>query len=124
MTNIQLKALRQLLFYTVDEAAELVAASPGRPGGVTGRTWRHWEDGRNPVPEHVATMILGYARWRQQQIDKFPAMQISPELTWYDTPEEWATVSLVAPLWRPHQSALAHLAATVPGVSLVAYKPA
>lgn len=124
MRALELKALRQLLFFSVDEAAQLVAVSAERPNGVTGRTWRHWEDGRNAVPDDVAGTITGLTRWRAQQINAWVQDHASAiELTWYDTPEEWATHSLVAPLWRPHQSALAHLAATLPNVLLVPYKP-
>ena len=120
MTHLQLKALRQLLFFTVDEAAVMVAMSPERPNGVSGRTWRNWENGRCPVPPDVAAAIQHLAQWRSEHIAYLQDYPHDP-LIWYESAEQWGMHSLMAPLWRPHQSAVAHIVATVPGVVVVPY---
>ena len=120
MTHIQLKALRQILFYTVDEAAVMVAGSSERPYGVSGRTWRNWENGRCPVPPDVAAAIQNLAQWRSEHI-AYLRDRLDQPVTWYKTSVQWAAYSLLKPLWRPHQSAVAHIVATVPGVVVVPY---
>ncbi len=130
MTPIKLKALRQLLFFTVDEAAALVAATAERPAGVSSRAWRHWEDGLRPVPADVAQHLQHLADYRSQTIADLqtevalairharPGEVVKVAFTWHETADQWLAYSLVTPAWRPHQSALAHLAATMPEVVL------
>ncbi len=47
MNNKELQALRKLFFLSTAEAAEHI-------GGVSARSWQHWESGRYKVPDDVA----------------------------------------------------------------------
>ncbi|MBH3136410.1 DUF1870 family protein [Serratia marcescens] len=63
MTNIELKALRQLLALECSEAAEHI-------GNVSTRSWQRWEDGSRPVPDDAAIKINYYAQIRNSLIDR------------------------------------------------------
>lgn len=133
MNNIELQALRHLLFFSVPEAALLVAASPDRPIGVQERTWRRWEDGTLTVPDNIAKIILKLAEWRETAIDSVVESICAAEeqfgedhdthFIWYDTLDDWLTLEgRDALLWRPNCSVCADAAAM--GVRLIAFNSA
>lgn len=122
MTPATLQALRRLLFFSVEEAAELIAAGPERPHGVTPRSWQYWERGERPVPADVAETIRRLCAWRAQAIAAAEASMASTHarhgaasmvvLVWYRTLEDWTSLAGRLPLyWRPHCSVVAELAA-------------
>lgn len=131
MNNIELQALRRLLFFSVPEAAQWVAASDDRPEGVSERAWRLWEAGERPVPEDVAERLRTLAMWRQQmlaqagsEIARAHAAHGAPAdivLVWYDDLAAWKTKGEPDFIWRPHCSALAHLAGMYDNVRLVSF---
>lgn len=129
MTPETLQALRRLLFFTRQEAAALVAASPERPRGVTDRTWRLWETGEVPVPADVSATLRSLCDWRARALDAALAEIRSvrkkhgaPErisLVWYATQADWDSQPDHEPLyWRPHCSVVAAVVAAVPAVEL------
>lgn len=124
MTPETLTALRTLLFFTRQEAAQWVAASPDRPRGVSYRAWKQWEDGDRPIPEDVAANILALCEWRSRALDateqQIAAMRaglppgVTPDirLCWYNHPDDFCSLPGRNPVyWRPHQSVLAEMAA-------------
>ncbi len=132
MTPTTLQALRRLLFYTRQEAALVVAASPERPHGVSDRAWRQWEDGDRTIPANVAHNIAALAVWRETAlagalaaIREKAAKRGAPQrvdLVWYETMDGWISLPSREPvLFRPQQSVVAALAAAVPAVRLVAF---
>lgn len=122
MTSTNLQALRRLLFFSVPEAAQWVAASRDRPQGVSERAWRFWEDGRRPIPADIQARIHALAQWRADALDT-AAASISaartkfgehneaapPVLVWYERIEEWLPRDPA--LWRPQCSVIADLVA-------------
>lgn len=116
MNNLELQALRRLLFFSVPEAALLVAASAERPTGVQERTWRRWEDGTLSVPENIAEIMHRLCAWRAQALDALRGAiedgqrahgELDLVLVWYDTLDDWATLDGREPiLWRPQCSAV------------------
>ena len=115
-----LQALRRLLFFSVDEAATLV-------GRVSVRSWQYWERGERAIPEDVRNAILHLADWRQRALGA-ARQQIKPTprgarlaMVWYNTLDDWATLSEREPeYWRPQCSVLAELAAEF-GADLVCF---
>lgn len=69
MNNLELQSLRHLLFFSVPEAATLLAASDDRLAGVQERSWRRWEDGSVPIPANIAQRIIELCTWREQALD-------------------------------------------------------
>jgi hypothetical protein len=120
MTGSELKSLRQLLFFTVPEAALLVASSAAHPIGVEQATWKKWEDGAFPVPDFIAEQILHLCRWRSKTIKAFqaaitdarqrayaesPDMELDISVVWYATLDDWLTLDERDPvMWRPQCS--------------------
>jgi len=114
MNGITLQALRSLLFFSVPEAARMVA-------GVQERTWRYWESDRGKVPEDVAETIIGLLVFRADliaetsaQIEEMTVKHGAPEsirITYYSTLDDWMTQELADSIcWRPHCSAMAEIA--------------
>ena len=62
MTNKELQALRKLFFLSTTEAAEHI-------GGVSPRSWQHWEAGKYQVPDDVAEKINDLADRRLTMIE-------------------------------------------------------
>lgn len=133
MTHLELQSLRRLLFFSVPEAALLVAASPERLTGVQERTWRRWEDGSVPVPENIAQAIMALAGWRSRavaamresvnQMAQAHGDEASLNVVWYDTLDDWASLAGREPvLWRPHCSVVAEAVAA--GARLVEFDSA
>lgn len=122
MTPATLQALRRLLFFSVEEAALLVAASADRPQGVSPRSWQYWERGERPVPADVAETIRRLCAWRAQAIASADAAVTSMQahhgapaevvLVWYQSLDAWASLAGREPLqWRPQCSVVADVAA-------------
>lgn len=119
MNNIELQALRRLLFYTIPEAAALIS-------GTSTRAWEHWESGQRPVPEDVAAQMVKLAGWRQNAINEILAERKKLEKNHRDPGQ----ISLVyynnsidfmhnPQLWRPAQSVCAAFLAIDNRVRLV-----
>lgn len=122
MTPATLQALRRLLFFSVEEAARLVAAAAEHPQGVAPRSWQYWERGERPIPADVADTLHRLYAWRAQAIAAADASirdlqarhgpQADVVLVWYQTLDDWATLpDREALLWRPQCSVVAELAA-------------
>jgi hypothetical protein len=132
MNNLELQALRHLLFFSVPEAALLVAASSERVSGVQERTWRRWEDGTLAVPENIAETMLKLCVWREQALAAMRGAIVDGEaehgeldivLVWYDTLDGWASLAGREPiLWRPQCSVIAEAVAL--GARLVEFDSA
>lgn len=124
MTPATLQALRRLLFFSTDEAAELI-------GGVSVRSWHYWERGGRPIPQDVADTIRELVAWRQRaidatlaQLDELRTLHGEPQtitLTWYPTREAWLARDDGEPpiYWRPHCSVVASVAAMDERVTIV-----
>lgn len=132
MTPTTLQALRRLLFFSVPEAARWIPASAQRPGGVTERSWRLWEDGSRKIPADVIARMSGLCGWRERALEA-AVSQISearaklgehnegaaPALVWYDQVEDWCSIPARAPvLWRPQCSVIADLVARYDAVAV------
>lgn len=63
VNGCELEALRNLLFFSPSEAANLI-------GGASEQAWRRWEQSKKPVPEDVSIQILALVDWRQREIDR------------------------------------------------------
>lgn len=57
MNNLSLMACRKLFFLDVVEAAKYI-------GGVSPRTWRYYEAGRNKIPDHIVSKMKGLLQRR------------------------------------------------------------
>jgi hypothetical protein len=110
MIAIEIAALRRLLFFSTAEAALLVS-------GTSTRAWEHWEAGKRKVPDDVAARMRELCDYRTTIIDAFTARATASEsksidgshnvaLLYYGRSEDWPADAI---LWRPAQSALAHL---------------
>lgn len=132
MNHLELQALRHLLFFSVPEAALLVAASPERTSGVQERTWRRWEDGTLAVPDNIAETMMKLCAWRARALDTMRGViddgetehgELDIVLVWYDTLDGWASLAGREPiLWRPQCSVIAEAVAL--GARLVEFNSA
>lgn len=117
MNNIELRALRELLFFSAPQAALLVPSSPERLTGVQERTWRRWEDGTVSVPDNIAATMMKLCDWRERAREAMnstlSAVGIeSVVLVWYEGMYDWASLPGREPvLWRPQCSVVAEGAA-------------
>ncbi|MFZ6655951.1 DUF1870 family protein [Undibacterium sp. TJN19] len=119
MNGPTLKALRSLLFFTMDEAAIFVG------GGVSLRSWQYWEAGNRPVPPDVAESVGELAQWRvkavaaanasvAQALSELPDdANVDPiRLVSYASVEDWMTLPGREPvLWKPNCSVIAEICA-------------
>ncbi len=62
MNNRELQALRKLFFLSVTEAADHI-------GGVSARSWQHWETGKYSVPDDVSKKMDELADRRLNMIE-------------------------------------------------------
>lgn len=116
MTPATLQALRRLLFFSVEEAAELI-------GGVSPRSWQYWERGERSIPDDVIDTLRDLCAWRAQAIAAaekqmaearrtFGSPPDETVLVWYARLADWQSLSgHDALLWRPHCSVIADLLA-------------
>lgn len=122
MSNVELQALRRLLFFSTIEAASMI-------GGVSERAWKHWEAGTRTVPADVAEAIRGLADWREGMLERLLRQIDEMEeradgecqritLVWYDRAVDWHGEPRQ---WRPHQSLCANAASFDSRVRLVPF---
>lgn len=116
MTATALQALRRLLFFSVPEAARLIAATAESPEGVAESTWQQWEDGTQPIPSAIADRMIELNDWRstalaatadniRAQIKEKGGMPESVFVIWYDSLEDWLSIpGREATLWRLQQA--------------------
>ena len=135
MTPTTLQALRRLLFYTPQEAALFVAASPERPQGVSDQQWQQWEDGVQPVPADLAQKITELVDWRstalaatadtiRQQI-KDKGVPEAVFIIWYESLDDWKSLPNRDPaMWRLQQTVCAALAGMFSTVCLISFDAA
>lgn len=125
MNGQTLQALRGFLFFSVPEAARIIAQ-------VQERTWRYWEAGRGNIPADVEQKIKSLIAFRQLlterisvQIQFLESMHGSREdvrLTYYENLDDWMTQEGAEPIcWRPHCAAMAHAASL--GARLITFDP-
>ena len=69
MTPTTLKGFRRLFFFTIPEAARLIAASEETPHGVSEQRWREWENGESPIPETLIARMKELNEWRSLALD-------------------------------------------------------
>mgnify|MGYP001568647330 CR=1 FL=1 len=119
MTPTTLRALRQHLFFSVDDAAELI-------GEVSPRSWQYWESGGRPIPQDVKDKIEAMCAWRDTSIraakNVLHGASGDPDgiaLVWYSSPSDWASLpGRDALMWRPHCSVIAELCASFGAVAV------
>lgn len=63
MNPLELQALRQLFFMSIDEAATYIA------NGAESETWRLWESGAQPIPTEVIDTLMLMNKKRKQRLD-------------------------------------------------------
>ncbi len=107
MTGHELQALRRLFFYSIPEVAALL-------GGVSERAWRLWESGARAVPHDVAVRFEELLAMRSRALlvaeERTAFADGRAALVWYDTIDDWLTLSGRHPAqWRPSQSLAATL---------------
>lgn len=119
MTPIELRAARETLGLTLEEAAEHI-------GGVTRRSWVYFESGDRTIKADIADKITALlARRRevlqavQQKMLHESAEMAGMAVIYYPTPEHCQSVLD----WRFSQSLARELAATH-GAKLVKFDPA
>ena len=128
MTPTTLKGLRSLFFFTVPEAARLIAGSHEALQGVS-----EWESGESPIPESLVGRMKELNEWRSLALDATAdniRIQMrekggTPEaifVIWYDTLDDWMTLPKRDPvMWRLQQSVCAALLGTFDTVKLVRF---
>jgi len=136
MTPTSLKALRNLLFFTVQDAAQFIAASPDQPQGVSDLVWQQWEDGSAPIPESVVTRIKELNEWRSMALDATAdniRVQMrekggKPEsifVIWYNRLEDWTSMPNREPvMWRLQQAVCASLLGMFSIIKLIPFDAA
>jgi len=136
MSPTSLKALRSLLFFTVQDAAQLIAASPDQPQGVSDLQWQQWEDGSTPVPEYVSTRMNELNDWRSMALDatadnirvQMKEKGGTPEsifVIWYDSLDDWKSLPNREPvMWRLQQAVCASLLGMFSIVKLIPFDSA
>lgn len=107
MNNIELHALRRLLFFTQPEFAILVS-------GTSERAVKHWEAGARPVPEDVANRVRELLQSRQNYLHHFINSPYK-SIVFYSRIQDFPDSPV---LWRPHQSACAAACAIDPSITL------
>lgn len=133
MTPTTLKGFRRLFFFTIPEAARLIATSKEMPHGVSEQRWREWESGESPIPETLITRIKQLNEWRSLALDatadniriQMREKSGTPEaifVIWYDTLEDWMTLPNRDPaMWRLQQAVCAALLGMFDIVRLVRF---
>lgn len=110
MTNKELQALRKLFFMSTAEAAEHI-------GGVSARSWQHWESGKYSVPDDVSIKMNQISDHRlnmietcedliNEHIDDMDTIDNQYYMTFDDFKARHAGADVVS--WRIAQSVSAH----------------
>jgi len=122
MSPIQLSAIRQLLFFSVQEAASLIAATQEEPNGVSAALWSEWEAGKKRIPPYIEDTLVELLDYRLDAIEAAsePLDDEDEEdheanivALWYSSIEDFTSLPGYDPLfWRPQCSVVAELIAT------------
>ena len=116
MTPTTLQALRRLLFFSREEAAQWIAVP-----AVSEQQWRDWESGSLPLPETIAQRMQELAEWRstalaatadniRRQIREKGGVPEAIIILWYERREDWTSLPHREPvMWRVQQSVCAAL---------------
>jgi len=116
MTPTTLQALRRLLFFSIQEAAQYIAEPP-----ASEQQWHEWENGVKPVPDQVSQRMQVLADWRstalaatadniRQQIKEKGGIPEAVFILWYERLEDWTSLPRREPvMWRIQQSVCAGL---------------
>lgn len=127
MNPIQLSAIRQLLFFSVEEAALLVAATPDQKNGIDPTVWRDWEAGKTPIPSYIEDVLIELLDYRLDAIedaseplddnnsedDDQESDDANIVALWYSSLEDFTSLAGYDALyWRPQCSVVAELIAT------------
>ena len=121
MNGPTLKALRSLLFFTMDEAAIMI-------GNVSLRSWQYWEAGQRTIPTDVIDRIEWLIGWRDRAIQagtqaiKEMLAQLPEDaesgpvsLISYASVEDWMSLPDREPvMWKPHCAVTAAMCACLP----------
>ena len=133
MTPTALQAIRRLLFFKTQDAAQLIAATTEQAQGVSEQTWLQWEKGDTPIPEYIAKKMLELNEWRSLALDATAdniRVQLkekggTPEsifVIWYDTLEDWTSLPNREPvMWRLQQAVCASLLGMFSIIKLVPF---
>ena len=133
MNRTDLQALRRLLFFTIQDAAQFIAATPESPNGVSEASWQAWENGEQPIPSAVIERITDLCEWRSDalaatadniriQINEKSGMPDSIFVIWYERLEDWMSLPNREPvMWRLQQSVCAGLKGIYSIVKLVCF---
>lgn len=133
MNRTDLQALRCLLFFTIEDAAKYIAATPEHPDGVSISEWQAWEKGDQPIPREVIERITELCEWRSDalaatadniriQINEKSGMPDSIFVIWYERLEDWLSLPNREPvMWRLQQSVCAGLKGMYSIVRLVCF---
>jgi hypothetical protein len=126
MNGTTLKAIRQHLFFSLEEAARMV-------GSVSPQGWSRWEGGLKPVPKDAALSMRDLVK-KSQQMNERLSMAIQEArannegdlsdfvLITYITLDDWMTQYQAEPIdWRLHCSLVAKFAAFYPNCRLVPF---
>lgn len=70
MNNVELAAIRRLLFLTAAEAGRNVAIDETHPDGVSECTWNRWEKGRKLIPERIGQQLKNLMLHREAEIQR------------------------------------------------------
>ena len=70
MNNVELAAIRRLLFLTTAEAGRNVAIDETHPNGVSECTWNRWEKGVKPIPERIGRQLKLLLSRREAEIQR------------------------------------------------------
>jgi hypothetical protein len=118
MTDAEFRVVREFLGVTPEWLAAHL--------GVSGRTVRHWEQGKYPIPDGVRLEIEDLERRTGEFIDQIiPQLLDMPEpgVITYRTDEEYHAAHPEVPFpaaW--HRAVVARIAQEVPGL-VIAYAP-
>jgi hypothetical protein len=116
MTDAEFKVVREFLGLTGDWLAAHL--------GVSGRTVRHWEQGKYPIPDGVRLEIEDLERRTAEFIDQIIPQLLDmpdPGVVTYRTDEEYHQAHPEVPFpaaW--HRAVVARIAQEVPGL-VIAY---
>lgn len=124
MSPIQLSAIRQLLFFSVQEAASLVAATQEQPNGVSPALWSEWEAGKKRIPPYIEDTLVELLDYRLDAIEAASeplddddedeeGHEANIVALWYSSIDDFTSLpGYDALFWRPQCSVVAELIAT------------
>lgn len=105
MNNLELEALRKILFFTVPEASKYIAGHKS-----SHRTWQYYESGKAEIPDDVIQKIEDLLEKRERMIGYFLSKNAA---YWYRSFEQYAENFPDGTIadWRIRQAAIASVVA-------------